>query len=106
KLYTWMLPIYDNMELITHSSAIGQHNQDVEEHDHQEHRHRGKRSKHHESWHRYEKGQLMPMEELIRRRKISLEAITYMRGRSIPYQFIIIDEVQNLTPHEVKTLIS
>ena len=32
-----------------------------------------------------------------------MEAITYMRGRSIPYQFIIIDEVQNVTPHEVKT---
>ena len=29
-----------------------------------------------------------------------------MRGRSIPYQYIIIDEVQNLTPHEVKTLVS
>ena len=29
-----------------------------------------------------------------------------MRGRSIPYQFILIDEVQNVTPHEVKTLIS
>jgi PhoH-like ATPase len=29
-----------------------------------------------------------------------------MRGRSIPYQFIIIDEVQNLTAHEVKTLVS
>ena len=37
---------------------------------------------------------------------MSLEAITYMRGRSIPYQFIFIDEVQNLTPHEVKTIIS
>lgn len=29
-----------------------------------------------------------------------------MRGRSIPYQFILIDEVQNLTLHEVKTLVS
>ena len=29
-----------------------------------------------------------------------------MRGRSIPYQFILLDEVQNLTPHEVKTLVS
>ena len=38
--------------------------------------------------------------------KVSLEAITYMRGRSIPFQVIFIDEVQNLTPHEVKTLIS
>ncbi len=37
---------------------------------------------------------------------MSLEAITYMRGRSIPNQFILIDEVQNLTTHEVKTLLS
>jgi PhoH-like ATPase len=29
-----------------------------------------------------------------------------MRGRSIPYQYILIDEVQNLNPHEVKTLVS
>jgi PhoH-like ATPase len=29
-----------------------------------------------------------------------------MRGRSIPNQFIIVDEAQNLTPHEVKTIIS
>ncbi|HTM05726.1 MAG TPA: PhoH family protein, partial [Patescibacteria group bacterium] len=31
---------------------------------------------------------------------------TYMRGRSIPYQYIFVDEVQNLTPHEVKTLVT
>ncbi|MCL5263663.1 MAG: PhoH family protein [Chloroflexi bacterium] len=35
-----------------------------------------------------------------------VEALTYMRGRSIPNQFIIIDEAQNLTPHEIKTIIS
>jgi PhoH-like ATPase len=29
-----------------------------------------------------------------------------MRGRSIPNQFVFIDEVQNLTPHEVKTIVS
>ena len=29
-----------------------------------------------------------------------------MRGRSIPYQFILIDEVQNLSPHEAKTIVS
>src|SRR5205085_11234677 len=46
------------------------------------------------------------IEELVKSGKLSLEAITYMRGRSIPYQFIYIDEVQNLTPHEVKTLVS
>ncbi|MCK8827614.1 PhoH family protein [Natroniella acetigena] len=37
---------------------------------------------------------------------IELEAITYIRGRSIPDQFIIVDEAQNLTPHELKTIIT
>ena len=35
-----------------------------------------------------------------------VEALTYIRGRSIPQQLIIVDEAQNLTPHEVKTIIS
>ncbi|MDH4129789.1 MAG: PhoH family protein, partial [Spirochaetota bacterium] len=37
---------------------------------------------------------------------LEIEALTYIRGRSIPQQFIIVDEAQNLTPHEVKTIIS
>ena len=37
---------------------------------------------------------------------LQVEALTYIRGRSIPNQFIIIDEAQNLTKHEVKTIIS
>jgi PhoH-like ATPase len=37
---------------------------------------------------------------------IQVEALTYIRGRSIPAQFIIIDEAQNLSKHEVKTIIS
>ena len=37
---------------------------------------------------------------------IEVEAVTYIRGRSLPRLFIIIDEAQNLTPHEVKTVIS
>src|SRR5690606_32476448 len=38
--------------------------------------------------------------------QLVLEPLTYIRGRSIPHQFIIIDEAQNLTPHEVKTIVS
>ncbi len=38
--------------------------------------------------------------------KFQVEAITYMRGRSFSNAYIIIDEAQNLTPHELKTLIS
>jgi PhoH-like ATPase len=37
---------------------------------------------------------------------IEVEALTYIRGRSIPDQFIIIDEAQNLTKHEVKTILT
>lgn len=37
---------------------------------------------------------------------IEIEAITYIRGRSIPNAFILIDEAQNLTPHELKTIIT
>lgn len=39
-------------------------------------------------------------------KKIEMEAVTYIRGRSLPRMYIIIDEAQNLTPHEVKTIIS
>ena len=37
---------------------------------------------------------------------IQIEPLTYIRGRSIPNQFLIVDEAQNLTPHEVKTIIT
>lgn len=37
---------------------------------------------------------------------LELEPLTYIRGRSLPKQFIIIDEAQNLTPHEMKTIIT
>lgn len=37
---------------------------------------------------------------------LQVEALTYIRGRSIPEQFMIIDEAQNLTKHEVKTILT
>jgi PhoH-like ATPase len=43
---------------------------------------------------------------LIKNETISLEALTYIRGRSISNHFLIVDEAQNLTPHEIKTIIS
>ena len=39
-------------------------------------------------------------------REVSVEPLTYIRGRSIPNQFIIIDEAQNLTPLEIKTVVT
>ena len=43
---------------------------------------------------------------IIESKKLEMEAVTYIRGRSLPKMYIIIDEAQNLTPHEVKTIIS
>ena len=37
---------------------------------------------------------------------LEMEAVTYIRGRSLPKLYIIVDEAQNLTPHEVKTVVS
>ena len=37
---------------------------------------------------------------------LQIEPLTYIRGRSIPKQYMIVDEAQNLTPHEIKTIIT
>lgn len=98
KLHSWMLPIYDNMEFIMHSVNLAKHVEELER------GHAKKKGKKHK--HRKDKTGIAPVDELVHQGKLSLEAITYMRGRSIPYQYILIDEAQNLTPHEVKTIIS
>ena len=76
KLDVWMQPIYDNLDYLLRN----------EKHDVQVVRRQ--------------------IDELKRNHKLELEALTYIRGRSIPKQFVIVDEAQNLTPHEVKTIIS
>jgi PhoH-like ATPase len=45
-------------------------------------------------------------EELSQQGIIQVEALSFIRGRSIPNQFIIIDEAQNLTAHEMKTILT
>ena len=76
KLDVWMQPIYDNLDYLLRN----------DKHDSQVVRRQ--------------------IEELKRNHKLELEALTYIRGRSIPKQFVIVDEAQNLTPHEVKTIVS
>ena len=51
-------------------------------------------------------GSTKKISELMNSQRLELEAITYIRGRSLANQFIIVDEAQNLTPHEIKTIIS
>ncbi|MSQ02937.1 MAG: PhoH family protein [Myxococcales bacterium] len=43
---------------------------------------------------------------LLDQKIVEIEPLTYIRGRSLPRQFLVIDESQNLTPHEVKTVIT
>jgi PhoH-like ATPase len=45
-------------------------------------------------------------EDLINKGLLHVEPLTYIRGRSIPGQYLIVDEAQNLSPHEVKTIIT
>jgi PhoH-like ATPase len=44
--------------------------------------------------------------ELMEMGILEIEPLTYIRGRSIPKQYMIVDEAQNLTPHEIKTIIT
>jgi PhoH-like ATPase len=78
KLTPWMQPLYDNFDLIFGTQdASGKPA-------HWRHGH----------------------EELIERGMLQIEPLTYIRGRTIPKQFLIVDEAQNLTPHEVKTILT
>jgi len=82
KLGAWMQPIFDNLEFLiqTRSAPTGQHAES--------------------------KSTEQRLERLLADGKVIVEALTYIRGRSIPNQFLIVDEAQNLTPHEVKTIIT
>jgi PhoH-like ATPase len=139
KLFHWMKPMYDNLELILAQSKKGiqQHLKDDASHggnrkalrqreyghaagrDHHRDRRHGKHAEHRGLLKNYEDSEEWTgsrlqdisaygneIDKLMNKGIVSFEAITYMRGRSIPQQFIFIDEVQNLTPHEVKTIVS
>lgn len=81
KLGAWMQPIFDNLTYLLSTRGVGPQ--------HAESRPAEQR-----------------IEAMIATGQLVLEPLTYIRGRSIPHQFIIIDEAQNLTPHEVKTIVS
>lgn len=78
KLNPWMQPIYDNLELLLGGQGGSS------------------RSK------RFSKS----YQELIDQGMLAVEPLTYIRGRSLPSQYFIVDEAQNLTPHEIKTILT
>ena len=46
------------------------------------------------------------LSEMIEHEKITIAPLAYIRGRSLDHVYFIVDEAQNLTPHEVKTIIT
>ncbi len=78
KLTPWMQPLYDNFDLIFGTQE-----------------NKGKAG----HWRRGH-------EELMEMGMLQIEPLTYIRGRTLPKQFLIVDEAQNLTPHEVKTILT
>jgi PhoH-like ATPase len=108
KLQSWMQPIKDNLEFLLYQiNQTGNSDTLCNINNYNGvNKNKKKQSQKKQQWND-DSNRKVTMEDLIGNHgKVSLEAITYMRGRSIPYQAIFIDEVQNLTPHEVKTLIS
>ncbi|OUT73361.1 MAG: phosphate starvation-inducible protein PhoH [Synechococcus sp. TMED19] len=85
KLAPWMQPIVDNLDFLT-GDALGDEQKDDRR------RHGG--------------GPKSSWADLRGMGLLEVEAINYIRGRSIPHQFMVVDEAQNLTPHEVKTIVT
>jgi PhoH-like ATPase len=54
----------------------------------------------------YQGKEVRIMEEMQKNNQLVIEPLAYIRGRSLSETFFIVDEAQNLTPHEVKTIIT
>jgi len=76
KLAPWMQPIFDNLEILINSSS-------------------SKKDSKRDNYN-----------ELMNKGLLMVEPLTYIRGRTIPNQFMIVDESQNLTSHEMKTIVT
>ncbi len=85
KLGPWMKPIIDNIDFITGTSPGQDSNTKT----------RGHQREPRNSW--------MDLQGMG---LLEVEAINTIRGRSIPSQFMVVDEAQNLTPLEVKTIVT
>ena len=54
----------------------------------------------------YKRQNVKSVDQLIKDKVLEIEALSFIRGRSLPNQYMIVDEAQNLTPHEIKTIVS
>jgi len=82
KIHPWMKPIFDNVQFLLGDERKEKNGDGGNGH------------------HTYR------LQQLLEQGVIELEALSFVRGRSINDAFIVIDEAQNLTPHEMKTLMT
>jgi len=54
----------------------------------------------------YKRPNVKSVDQLVKDKVVEIEALSFIRGRSLPNQYMIVDEAQNLTPHEIKTIVS
>lgn len=80
KIAPFMRPVYDNLQILVDSDEKERYKNEKELDD--------------------------KVNELFQRRIITTEAVAYLRGRSIVKNWVIIDEAQNLTPKQVKSIIT
>jgi len=95
KLRPWMEPVYDNLEFIIQSHGHGF--KAADEKSAPAARRRTKRAG------------ASAAEEIRQMHDsgiLEVQPLTYIRGRSLPRQYLVIDEAQNLTVHEVKTIVT
>lgn len=76
KLNPWMQPIHDNIDFLTSSNSGGKN------------------------------GKVWSYDTMAESGVLEVEPLTYIRGRSLPSVFMIVDEAQNLTPLEIKTVLT
>ena len=88
KMKPWLQPIYDALDLLMQPSS-----------------NQGPRRKQQKKENNNEPAS-KPYDDLIERGIIEIEALCYIRGRSIPNRFFILDEAQQLTPQEAKTVVT
>lgn len=104
KLRPWMQPIFDNLEFLLEGPAKA--NKDERKHDRKiPGKKEGEKEEEGKDIAGARKSE-STIQYLHQAGLLDVEPLTYIRGRSIPHQYVIIDEAQNLSSHEAKTIIT
>lgn len=99
KIEPWVKPVYDSLDFIL--SNISKYSKEGSS---QDKKNKGKNNKNEKQ--EKNKYNNLTIEYLKELNLLEIESFTHLRGRTFTNAFVIIDEAQNLTPHEIKTIIT